>query len=87
MDGLENLWRNGKRLCVVRALTEALLQVDEEEIDQVKLLAELLGALAVQVVEDAGELIGIGAASLPDRSPPTPPGMRVRTGRFESLRL
>ena len=35
---------------------------------------------------DLERLIGIGAASLPDRSPPTPPGMRVRTGRFESLR-
>uniref|UniRef100_A0ABX1PH80 Transposase n=1 Tax=Aromatoleum anaerobium TaxID=182180 RepID=A0ABX1PH80_9RHOO len=30
--------------------------------------------------------IGIGAARVPDRSPPTPPGMRVRTGRFEQLR-
>ncbi|NHZ90873.1 hypothetical protein F2P45_17850 [Massilia sp. CCM 8733] len=31
--------------------------------------------------------IGIGAARVPDRSPPTPPGMRVRTGRFKKLRL
>ena len=30
--------------------------------------------------------IGIGAVSLAGRSPPTPPGMRVRTGRFEQLR-
>ena len=30
-------------------------------------------------------LIGIGAVK-GDRSPPTPPGMRVRTGRFEKLR-
>ena len=30
--------------------------------------------------------IGIGAVSVPDRAPPTPPGMRVRTGRFEKLR-
>ena len=28
-----------------------------------------------------------GQLSLADRSPPTPPGMRVRTGRFEQLRL
>ena len=27
--------------------------------------------------------IGIGAARVSDRSPATPPGMRVRTGRFE----
>ena len=27
-----------------------------------------------------------GQLSLADRSPPTPPGMRVRTGRFEQLR-
>ncbi len=33
-----------------------------------------------------GCIIGIGAA-LTDRSPPTPPGMRVRTRRFEKLRL
>ncbi|EHA15324.1 hypothetical protein HAL1_11954, partial [Halomonas sp. HAL1] len=31
--------------------------------------------------------IGIGAVSMADRSPATPPGMRVRTGRFEKLRL
>ena len=30
--------------------------------------------------------IGIGAVSTADRSPATPPGMRVRTGRFEKLR-
>ena len=30
--------------------------------------------------------IGIGAEVLP-RSPATPPSMRVRTGRFEELRL
>jgi len=30
--------------------------------------------------------IGIGAVSVADRSPATPPGMRVRTGRFEKLR-
>jgi len=30
--------------------------------------------------------IGIGAVRIPDRSPPTPPGMRVRIGRFEKLR-
>ncbi|PIP72045.1 MAG: hypothetical protein COW89_08640 [Nitrospinae bacterium CG22_combo_CG10-13_8_21_14_all_47_10] len=30
--------------------------------------------------------IGIGAIRIPDRAPPTPPGMRVRTGRFEKLR-
>jgi transposase len=30
--------------------------------------------------------IGIGAVRIPDRAPPTPPGMRVRTGRFEKLR-
>jgi hypothetical protein len=30
--------------------------------------------------------IGIGAVRIPDRAPPTPPGMRVRTGRFEQLR-
>ncbi|NMG16487.1 hypothetical protein GPA24_13230 [Aromatoleum bremense] len=35
----------------------------------------------------AGHAIGIGAVRSPDRSPPTPPGMRVRTGRFEQLRL
>jgi len=29
------------------------------------------------------KLIGIGAASPAGRSPATPPGMRVRTGRFE----
>ncbi|PQP10809.1 type II toxin-antitoxin system PemK/MazF family toxin, partial [Burkholderia cepacia] len=34
----------------------------------------------------AGNPIGIGAVRQPDRSPPTPPGMRVRTGRFEQLR-
>ncbi|OYW63611.1 MAG: hypothetical protein B7Z32_11035 [Hydrogenophilales bacterium 12-64-13] len=30
--------------------------------------------------------IGIGAVRISDRAPPTPPGMRVRTGRFEKLR-
>lgn len=34
------------------------LQADEEEIDEVELLPELLCAVAVQVVEDAGELGG-----------------------------
>ncbi|AZQ50477.1 hypothetical protein D5R55_05375 [Burkholderia cenocepacia] len=32
------------------------------------------------------DTIGIGAVRESDRSPPTPPGMRVRTGRFEQLR-
>ena len=31
-------------------------------------------------------VIGIGAVRIPDRSPPTPPGMRVRTGRLDWLR-
>ncbi|KAB0631042.1 hypothetical protein F7R21_32855 [Burkholderia latens] len=31
-------------------------------------------------------IIGIGAVRESGRSPPTPPGMRVRTGRFEQLR-
>lgn len=58
VDGLENLGRRGERLGLVRALAEALLQADQEEIDEVELLAELLGAIAVQIVEDAGELGG-----------------------------
>ena len=58
MDGLQNPGRNGKRFRVARALAEALLQTDEEEIDEIELLPELLGAVTLQVVEDAGELGG-----------------------------
>ena len=58
VDGLEYLWRSGKRLGIVRALPEALLKAHQEEVDEVELLAELLRAIAVQVVEDAGELGG-----------------------------
>jgi hypothetical protein len=44
-------------------------------------LLEVDGRLVAALLE-----IGIGAEGLP-RSPATPPGMRVRTGRFEELRL
>ena len=43
--------------------------------------AKVLNAATVAV-----PVIGIGAVSVADRSPATPPGMRVRTGRFEKLR-
>jgi hypothetical protein len=46
-----------------------------------------LGRPLPQVIDAVGETapIGIGG-SLSDCTPATPPGMRVRTGRFEKLR-
>jgi transposase len=53
-------------------------------LEQVGIAAWVVNARHVKNVPGR---IGIGAVRLPDRSPPTPPGMRVRTGRFEQLRL
>ena len=56
MNGLQDLGGRGDGVNAIRVPPQAMLEADENEIDQIQLLAQLLCPLPFQIIQDPRQL-------------------------------